>query len=51
MRRQSLALITALLAGLTLVAAQKSFSSRPDLAAPDALTKFTLDGSGTGAAV
>jgi hypothetical protein len=50
MRRHSLALTTALVAGLTgftLQAAQKPFSSRPDLAAPDALTRFTLDGSGT----
>jgi hypothetical protein len=27
--------------------AQEPFSSRPDLTAPDALTRFTLDGSGT----
>jgi hypothetical protein len=29
------------------IQAQESFSMRPDLNAPDALTKFTLDGSGT----
>jgi hypothetical protein len=47
MRRHSLALITAALAGVTLHAAQKPFSSRPDLSAPDALSRFTLDGSGS----
>jgi hypothetical protein len=51
MQRHPLALtavLVATIAGLTLPAAQKPkpFSSRPDLAAPDALTKFTLDGSG-----
>ena len=30
-----------------IVVAQESFSARPDLNAPDALTKFTLDGNGT----
>ena len=30
-----------------MVAAQESFSARPDLNAPDALTKFTLDGNGS----
>jgi hypothetical protein len=29
------------------VAAQKPFSGKPDLGAPDALNQFTLDGSGT----
>ena len=46
MHRHALALATALLAGLTLHAAQKPFSSRPDFAVPDALSRFTLDGSG-----
>jgi hypothetical protein len=35
-----------MLAGFTFQAAHQAFSSRPDLAAPDALTRFTLDGSG-----
>ena len=47
MRLQSLALTAALLSGLTVQPTQESFSSRPDLGAPDALTLFTLDGSGT----
>jgi hypothetical protein len=47
MRLHSLVLTAALLAGLTVGATQESFSSRPDLGAPDALTLFTLDGSGT----
>lgn len=46
MRPHALALTAAFLAGLTIHAAQKPFSSRPDLAAPDALSRFTLDGSG-----
>src|SRR5205814_901730 len=31
----------------TICLAQESFSARPDFAAPDALTRFTLDGNGT----
>lgn len=47
MQLLSLALTAALLVGLTVQPPQESFSSRPDLGAPDALTRFTLDGSGT----
>ena len=43
----SLALMVAVLAAFTLQPARQAFSSRPDLAAPDALTRFTLDGSGS----
>jgi hypothetical protein len=43
MRLYSLALIAA----LAVLAAPQAFSSHPDLGAPDALTMFTLDGSGT----
>ncbi len=47
MRSHSLALTAALFAGLTVQDAPQAFSSHPDLGAPDALTRFTLDGSGT----
>src|SRR6266513_1640248 len=47
MRLYALALTAALFAGLTLQDASHAFSSRPDLSAPDALSLFTLDGSGT----
>jgi hypothetical protein len=47
MRPLAVALTAAFLAGLTIHAAQKPISSRPDLAAPDALSRFTLDGSGS----
>jgi hypothetical protein len=47
MRLHALALTAALFTGLTLQNAPQAFSSRPDLSAPDALSLFTLDGSGT----
>jgi hypothetical protein len=47
MRSLAVALPLTLLAGLAIHAAQKPISSRPDLAAPDALSRFTLDGSGS----
>jgi hypothetical protein len=47
MRLYSLVLIAAGLYALTFQPEPKPFSNRPDLAAPDALTRFTLDGSGT----
>ena len=47
MRLTSLILSAALLAVITLHAQQKAFSSRPDLSAPKALDRFTLDGTGT----
>lgn len=47
MRPLAVGLTLAFLGGLTIHAAQKSISSRPDLAAPDALSRFTLDGSGS----
>lgn len=43
---RSTCLLIALMCG-TVCGAQDAFSARPDLKAPDALTKFTLDGSGT----
>jgi hypothetical protein len=39
-------LVAMLLAVTAAVVAQPSFSARPDLNAPDALSKFTLDGNG-----
>src|SRR5258708_20207488 len=47
MRLHALALTGALFTGLTLQEASHAFSSHPDLSAPDALSLFTLDGSGT----
>ena len=47
MRLTVLIAFTALLPSLALHAAQKSFSSNLDFAAPDSLGKLTLDGSGT----
>jgi len=47
MRLHALALTAALFTGLTLQSAPQAFSSHPDLSAPDALSMFTLDGSGT----
>src|SRR6478672_7651 len=47
MRLHALALTAALFTGLTLQNGPQAFSSRPDLSAPDALSMFTLDGSGT----
>ena len=47
MRLYSLALTAAVFTGLTVQNAPRTFSSHPDLGAPDALTLFTLDGSGT----
>ena len=47
MRLHALALTAALFTGLTLQNAPQAFSSHPDLSAPDALSLFTLDGSGT----
>jgi hypothetical protein len=46
MRLCSLALTAALFTGLTVQNASPAFSSHPDLGTPDALTMFTLDGSG-----
>jgi len=39
--------LAAVLTLVVTVTAQKPFSSKPDLGAPDALSQFTLDGSGT----
>jgi hypothetical protein len=48
MQRHAFAISTvALLAALTAEARQAAYSSRLDLGAPDALSRFTLDGSGT----
>jgi hypothetical protein len=47
MRLHALALTAALFTGLTVQNAPQAFSSHPDLSAPNALTMFTLDGSGT----
>jgi len=47
MRLHALALTAALFTGLTRQNASQTFSSHPDLSAPDALSMFTLDGSGT----
>lgn len=46
MRLFFLALAATLVVGVA-VHAQKPFSSQPDLALPDALNRFTVDGSGT----
>jgi hypothetical protein len=47
MRLYSLVLTAVLFTGLTVQNAPHAFSIHPDLGAPDALTMFTLDGSGT----
>jgi hypothetical protein len=47
MRSGSLCLVAVLLAGLTLDAAQRAFSVKPDLGVQQTLSTFTLDGTGS----